>query len=376
MFRRVLSIICTLCLILPLSVPACAAETAAVSTSAVSAILTEASTGRVLYAWNAGEQRPIASLTKLMTALLVAEKIPDLDREVTILPEDTGIEGSSMYLAAGDTYTVRQLLYGLLLVSGNDAALALARICAGDADTFVEWMNARAAELGMDSTRFSCPNGLQDEGNYSTAADLAVLAAACLRNETLAEIMATRSITVGTQTLVNHNKLLWRYEGCTGLKTGYTDAAGRTLVSSACRNGMTLIAVTLCDRNDWADHAALLDYGFSAYTLRALCTQGEAMGSAPVSGSLVPLCPLCAAETVLYPLRAEESVSAAVTLRSGLKAPLSEGTPAGRVTYYLNGQEICSGALCCACGAADNSCPAPTGPEALLRRIGALFRLT
>ena len=228
--------------------------------SAASAILIDGESGRVLYAQNAEEERPIASITKLMTALVAVESHPDLSEVVTIRPEWTGVEGSSMYLKAGEELTLEALLYGLLLASGNDAAVAIAGFCAGDVDTFVAWMNDKAAELGMEHTHFENPNGLNDEGHYSTAADMAALARVVMEHEALAKIVGTRSITVAGRTLTNHNKLLWRYEGCTGLKTGYTDRAGRTLVSCAERDGQRLIAVTLNDPNDWADHAALFDY--------------------------------------------------------------------------------------------------------------------
>ena len=224
--KRVSALLLVLILLCP------AADAAGPSTSAASAILIDGGSGRVLYAQNADEERPIASITKLMTALVAVERHPELSDVVTIRPEWTGIEGSSMYLKAGEQLTLEALLYGLLLVSGNDAA---------------------------EHSRFTNPSGLNEEGHYSTAADMARLARAVLEHETLARIVSTRSVSVAGRSLTNHNKLLWQYEGCTGLKTGYTEAAGRTLVSSAERDGQTLIAVTLNDRNDWADHAALFD---------------------------------------------------------------------------------------------------------------------
>ena len=171
---------------------------------------------------------------------------------------------------------VETLLYGLLLHSGNDAAVALAGYCAGDVATFVEWMNQRAADLGMTRTHFSDPNGLGDAGHYASALDMAKLGRACLHNENIARIVATKSITLEGRALTNHNKLLWQCDGCTGMKTGYTRQAGRTLVSSARRAGQNLICVTLNDRDDWADHKALFDYGFSTYPRRVLAQAGEA----------------------------------------------------------------------------------------------------
>ena len=233
--------------------------------SAASAILVDAGSGRVLYQKDAHSQRLIASTTKLLTALVAAESVTNLQKTVTVQREDTLTEGSSMYLKVGEEVTLEALFYGLLLQSGNDAALALARVCAGDVETFVARMNEKARELGMADSHFANPNGLDAEGHYSTAADMAKLAIACMDNELVAKVAATRSITLGTRTFVNHNKLLAQYDGCVGMKTGYTQAAGRTLVSAARRDGQLLVCVTLNDPDDWRDHAALFDYGFQTY---------------------------------------------------------------------------------------------------------------
>lgn len=148
-----------------------------------------------------------------MTALVVLEHTASLDEQVVIRPEWTGIEGSSIYLKAGETVTLEALLYGLLLNSGNDAAAAVAAYCAGSAETFVTWMNGKAAQLEMKHTHFTNPSGLSEDGHYSTAYDMALLARACSRNEVLSRIVSTKSITLGLRTFTNHNKLLWRYEG-------------------------------------------------------------------------------------------------------------------------------------------------------------------
>ena len=237
--RRQLIALGMLCGLLPgFVVHTHAAEAPAVS--AASAVLMDAETGRVLYAHNEQEPRAIASTTKLMTALVAAEYLGgDLSETVEIKREWTGIEGTSLYLKPGETITLKTLLYGLLLHSGNDAAVALAGICGGEVETFVGWMNQRAQDLGMTNTHFSDPNGLGDENHYASALDMAKLGVACLQNPTVAEILSTRTITLEGRQLTNHNKLLWQYEGCTGMKTGYTRQAGRTLVSSAERNGQT-----------------------------------------------------------------------------------------------------------------------------------------
>ena len=230
-----------------------------VSTSASAAVLMDADTGQVLYDQNGGRRMLIASTTKIMTALVALERASPTD--VITVKQEHMTEGSSMYLKPGERVTVEELLYGLLLCSGNDAALALADHCGG-LERFVAEMNRKAAELGMTGTSFANPNGLDQEGHYSTARDMARLAACAVKNETLVRLCSTRSVTVGGRTMTNHNRLLRSIDGCIGLKTGYTRAAGRTLVSCVRRNGRTLVAVTLQDGNDWADHAALYEFGF------------------------------------------------------------------------------------------------------------------
>ena len=213
-----------------------------------------------LYAKNVHEKLYPASLTKIMTALVALDRAR-LNDTITVTASHM-VEGSSMYLKPGEMVTVEELLYGLMLCSGNDAALALADCCGG-LEEFVQAMNDKAAELGMQDTSFANPNGLDDEDHYSTARDMAVLAAYAAQNPTFRRICSTRTATVGSRTMTNHNKLLSQVEGCIGMKTGYTKAAGRTLVSCAQRDGCRLVAVTLCDGNDWADHKSLYEMGFA-----------------------------------------------------------------------------------------------------------------
>ena len=255
MWAKMLRALLRLCLLLCM-LPAVAE---AVEVSATAAVLLDADTGQVLYEKNGDEQMLIASTTKIMTALVVLEQA-GLDDTVTVT-RDHMAEGSSMYLKPGETVRVEELLYGLLLCSGNDAALALTA-CAGGPEPFVALMNEKAAALGMARTSFANPNGLDAEGHYSTARDMAALAAAAMEEPTFRRICSSRSVTIGQRTMENHNRLLRQVEGCIGLKTGYTKAAGRTLVSCAERCGCRLIAVTLRDSDDWADHAALYEYGF------------------------------------------------------------------------------------------------------------------
>ena len=303
--------------------------------SAVSAILMDAESGRVLFEKNAHEERAIASITKLMTALVAVESGHDLAEKVIVRPEWTGIEGSSIYLRAGETVTFETLLYGLLLNSGNDAAVALSVFCGGSVDAFVNRMNRYAQKLGMMHTHFINPNGLSEEGHYSTAYDMALLARACSENDLVAGIAATKSITFGTRTFSNHNKLLWRYEGCIGMKTGFTEAAGRTLVSSARRNGQTLIAVTLNAPDDWNDHVALFDYGFGNFVSNALCAGGTVFRMVPVKGSLIRFVPVVAERSLSYPLANGEQVRQSIVLDYPIHAPIKAGERLGKLSFYL-----------------------------------------
>lgn len=235
------------------------AVTEAVEVSAAAAVLMDADSGRLLYEKNGEKRMLIASTTKLMTALVALEQ-GGLQQEITVTGGHMA-EGSSMYLRPGEKLTLETLLYGLLLCSGNDAALAVTE-CMGGAVPFVARMNEKAAELGMENTHFANPNGLDDEAHYSTAEDMAKLAAAAMDDPVLRRVASTRTARIGGRTLTNHNKLLSRVEGCVGLKTGYTRAAGRTLVSCAERDGVRLVAVTLQDGDDWNDHASLYEQGF------------------------------------------------------------------------------------------------------------------
>jgi len=324
---------------LALTVLLCPAGYAA-SDRAAGAVLMDAESGRVLYGHNAHKPRLIASTTKLMTALVAVERAVDLDETVTVKGEWLGSEGSSIYLRAGEEITLRGLLYGLLLQSGNDAAMVIACHTAGSIEEFVELMNRRAAELGMKDSSFANPSGLDHENHYSTPYDMALLARACLNNSTVAELCATKSITVGTRTFVNHNKLLWRCEGCVGMKTGFTEKAGRTLVSAAVRDGQTLICVTLNDGDDWNDHRKLLDYGFRTYPRQVLCRAGEVLGAVAVEGSLIPTMPVAAKGELGYPLKAGEQLVPEVELLRSATAPLPPGVQLGELRWRLDGEVV------------------------------------
>jgi len=306
--------------------------------SAQSAIVMDAASGRILFEKDAERRALIASTTKIMTALLIAENC-NPDSVVSIPEEAAGIEGSSLYLKAGDCRTVEELLYGMMLHSGNDAAAALAGYCCGSEAAFVECMNDRAGELGLSETSFANPHGLDSEKNYSTAKELAVLAAAAMENPLFRRVVGTKTISFGDRTYTNHNKLLFRNSDCIGIKTGYTKAAGRILVSAAERDGRRLIAVTIQAPHDWDDHEKLLDYGFSTYDLQEIAATGSAWGTVPVIGGSENAQAVLR-EAVCYPLAEGETVAFQCELPQFVYAPVLAGEQAGTLRVLLNDQEI------------------------------------
>ena len=310
-----------------------------ISTSAASAILMDAESGRVLYEQNVDREMLIASTTKIMTAL-VALREGTLSETVKVSRSAAYTEVSSMYLKEGEELTLETLLYGLMLCSGNDAAVAIAEHIGGSQEGFARLMNETAGELGMKHSSFANPNGLDAEGHYSTARDMAILACAAMKNETLARIVSTRTITIGGRTMTNHNKLLSYMGGCIGLKTGYTKAAGRTLVSCAEQNGQRLIAVTLQDGNDWADHQALYEYGFSTYPALRLAVLGQEVKRVPVQDAVQSTVSLVAANGFFWPKAESETIESRIELERPLTAPLSAGTKVGQVIFSLRGREI------------------------------------
>lgn len=307
--------------------------------SAKRAILMDAQTGRVLMEKNADEKSLIASTTKIMTALVVCEQCNVLDR-VKIPKEAVGIEGSSLYLKEGEVLTVQELLYGLMLHSGNDAAVALAIYCGGTVEGFVEMMNDKARLLGMTGTHYANPNGLDHPENYSTARDLATLAAYAMENPIFAKTAATKNITIGSRPLKNHNKLLWMLDGADGVKTGFTKAAGRILVSSAQRQGRRLIAVTLHDPNDWQDHIALLEDGFSNYSIRQILSEGEQVGTVEIAGGTEKEVPVLAAEDFFYAMAPGETAEVILPEPGFAYAPVVLGGAAGTAHICIGGKSV------------------------------------
>ena len=342
--KKIIGIILALliCRLLPVT-EVCAAP----EVSARAWILTEAATGQVLCEQNAREQRPMASTTKIMTTLLTIEH-GDLDTEFRVDPDAIRVEGSSMGLQEGDLVTLRALCYGMLLPSGNDAANAAAVRIAGSIPDFAALMNARALAIGMRDSHFVTPSGLEGEGHGASAYDMALLTREALRNETFRSMCREKAKTVCfgdppyERTLYNTNRLLTMREDVIGVKTGFTDEAGRCLVSACERDGVTLICVTLGDPDDWNDHMRLYDYGFSRVQATALPVPEEL--TFPVAGGTQ--------ETVAVQPAAPVTIGAVDGRPSGIRttirrapfvyAPVCEGDPLGEIVYYYQEREIAS----------------------------------
>jgi len=332
-----------------------ALPTDAPKSSARAMALLDAHSGTLLAAQNATQRLPMASTTKIMTALVAIEHLP-LDRIVTVPQAAVGIEGSSIYLYAGEQITVQTLLYGLLLSSANDAAVALALEVGGSIPAFAAKMNEKAHTLGLFDTHFCNPNGLHEEGHYTTAKDLARLTAAALSNDVFAEIVSTRRYTApqngtdATRLFLNHNRLLRTYEGAIGVKTGFTKAAGRCLVSAATREGLTLVCVTLSCPDDWRDHTALLDFGFSRYER---VTPALPALTLPVVAGDVSQVALCAPVAPSFTLpRQRGHLRCVLELPRFLYGGFAKGKTVGKLIYYLDGMKIGEIPLCTATASA------------------------
>lgn len=301
--------------------------------SAKAAVLIEATTGRVLYAQNAHEALPMASTTKIMTALIALEegKLQDI---VTAGPNAFGVPGTSIYLQQGEQLPLEDMLYGLMLASGNDAAVAIAEHIGGTVSDFCQRMTERAAELGCENTVFSTPHGLPSSNHHTTAYDLALITRAALQNETFRQIVSTQRASIPwanhdyDRVLTNKNRLLSSYPGAIGVKTGYTKAAGRCLAFAAERDGMTLIGAVL-NCPDWFNEAeALLNRGFDSWQMITLFSAGETVRQIPVENG--------ERETVSAVAGADASVPVRLNSWPDLVLELPDSLPAG----VLKGQQI------------------------------------
>lgn len=315
--------------------------------SGSSAVVLERDSLRVLYEQDAYLRRPMASTTKIVTALVAIEQCRDLDQKREIPDEAVGIEGSSIYLRKGEHLSMRELLYGLMLRSGNDCAVAVASLTAGSVEQFVLLMNQKAADLRCTDTHFCNPHGLHDPDHYTTAYDLAVLTAAALKNPVFREIVGTQKITIsneGTEAdrvLINKNKLLTALPGATGVKTGFTKAAGRCLVASCEREGMECISVVLNCGPMWEVSESLLERALTDYRMDEILVPYECVGELNREQTRLPL--FCR-ETFSYPLRAGEREALSFRLETG-EGPFRPGEPVGKIKIYLENDLIFSAKL-------------------------------
>lgn len=349
-FQKILGVCTGAAVILSGTVLPAGAASPPGNVSAQSAVLISADTASVLYEKDAHRQMSMASTTKIMTALLAVEEAERSgDPVVDITEEMVAVEGSSMGLKAGNRISLTGLAAGMLMASGNDAANAAALYLADSQEDFAELMNARAEEAGMTDTHFVTPSGLDDEEHFSTAYDMALLAREALKNSKFAELASSASYQIEFQepaqkiTFSNHNKLLRLYEGCIGVKTGFTKKSGRCLVSAAERDGVTLIAVTLNAPDDWNDHMAMLDYGFS--TVKSVSFDGSSFTAAvPVAGSEQGTVPVCGSGggSVSVPAEDANEITSRVFLPAFLYAPVRAGDKVGKIQYYLGGTEVYS----------------------------------
>lgn len=317
-------------------------------TSAQSAVLIDGSSCRVLWGKNIDEKLPMASTTKIMTALVAIES-QNINRVVTIPEVAQGVEGSSIYLTAGEHLTLEELLYGLMLRSGNDAATAIAYdVGGGSIEKFVSLMNATAKRIGAYNTNFENPHGLHSDNHYTTAHDLAKITAYALKNDKFKEIVSTKYKEIpweGSQwnrVLKNNNKLLWSFEGANGVKTGFTQKAGRCLVSSANRNDLQLVLVLLNCGPMFEESSAILEYGFNIYKSRQILSNSDAVISIPVDNGIFD-------SIVLYPIEdysmaltdAEyENLKITMDIPNVIKAPIKKGKIYGNIIISINNEVI------------------------------------
>ena len=316
------------------------------SVSARAAALYEPETGSFIYTKNAGERLGMASTTKIMTALIALESI-ELDRLVPIDDRAIGIDGSSIYLEQGEIMSAEDLIYALMLNSANDAAEALAYEICGSVEGFCSLMNERARTLELENTSFTNPHGLDAPDHYTTAHDLAIIAAEALKNPKFKEISSTRKKEIEsnlkTRLLVNHNKLLKMYDGCIGVKTGYTQMTGRSLVGAAEKDDLCLISVTIDAPNDWSDHKKLLDFGFNIVHAITLIDEGEFNCSLPIlNGNKDSITVTNRDELRRIFINDTPEITKEIRLPRFVAAPIGSGEVVGSIIYKVEGKVIAS----------------------------------
>ena len=310
------------------------------TTSAASAYVFDAGSGRVFYEKNAEDPRPMASTTKIATAITVIDNCKDLDAIVKVDKRAVGIEGTSIYLRTGEELTVRELLYGLMLRSGNDAAVALALYTAGSVEDFATLMNETAKKAGAEHTHFANPHGLDDPDHFTTAKDLAKITAYALKNEDFAQIVSTKNIKIsgveGTRFLANKNRLLSSFEGCIGVKTGYTSKAGRCLVSAAERDGLRVVCVVLNCGPMFEESANMLSEVYKKYKSYEILAPYQYIRDIPVENGEVPSIEVYSRTGLKLTLTKEEhaGINIEYDLPEKLVAPLKSDEVVGEVKVY------------------------------------------
>lgn len=316
-------------------------------TSAAAACVLEMETGRVLFSYNMYERLPMASTTKVMTALLAIENGNPED-EVTCSENAFGVPGTSIYLALGETLTLEEMLLGLMLASGNDAAVAISEHIGGTTEDFVAMMNERAKQIGATQTHFANPHGLPDDNHYTTAYDLARIAREAMGNAAFRQLVSTQHASIPWEgrdydrQLNNKNRLLSSYPGATGIKTGYTSRAGRCLVFGASRDGMELVGVVLgC--SDWFDEAErLLDACFHTYGMTRVLGLTESAGHIAVEGGKQEWVDMCLMSALSVPLSEGESAQVVLDVPSSIQAPVYPGMHLGTARLVVAGQTYAS----------------------------------
>lgn len=306
-----------------------------------SGIVMEVSTKRILYSSNIHQQMPMASTTKIITGLVTIENT-NLDDIVTIPKQAVGVEGSSIYLQEGEKLSVKELLYGLMLRSGNDAATALALHVSGSLEAFAELMNARALDLHLKNSHFTNPHGLHDENHYTSAYDLAMISAVAMQNKAFAEIVGTKIITINgvsyKRQLFNKNKILSQYSGGTGIKTGFTKKAGRCLVASSKRNGLEVIAVVLNCNPMFEECSRLMNNAHNEYEMVNVAKAGEVLGDVPIKKGVETTAQVALNEDIYLPMKKDgtEHYGLKINLTQDTIAPLEKGQIMGELQISLN----------------------------------------
>lgn len=321
-----------------------------IAISAKAAVVMDVKTGRILYSKNPDSKLPMASTTKIMTTLIAIES-GRLKETVKVSQKASYTEGSSIYLKEGEQITVEELLFGIMLRSGNDASMAVAEHIGGNVEGFVEMMNAKAKEIGALNTHFANPHGLDNSEHYTTAYDLALITSYALRNEKFAEVVKTKNKTISgppdvawNRSMMNKNKMLWQFEGGDGVKTGFTSKAGRCLVSSATRDNWQLCSVVLNSGPMWEESAAILNYGFSNFPKQKVVDSEEVYQQLKVIAGKQDLVEIKPSFDFYMPLSQEEidKLIFIPALKFNNKAPIYKGSKAGELKIYIGNEYISS----------------------------------